>query len=628
VSTSGDRRRSAGRGASGLLAVAFLVGLLPACSHTALPQAEVDRWLRAWERGDSAEQVRQLDPAPATGAAEVIARFRTDLHLSKLVARPGRLRRRAGGVDAPITVDATVSGLGPWRYTTALHLVRVRGAWRVAWSPAVLHPALRTGEHLARTRKWPARAAIVGVDGTPLAAPADAFAVGLEPDRIKDRPSVEHALQTLLGADPAAIEKALSAPNVKPNFFVPVQTLDPPRFAALRPQLEPLPGVVFQKTTARLGPAPGVARHVVGTVSEATAEELTRLGAPYEIGDVVGHDGLEAAEERTLAGTPTGDVHVVTAAGAAGAVLHSFAGTPPQPVTTTIDAHVQAAAERALSAVSKPAALVAVDVATADIRAVVSRPLDQAFNRALTGRYPPGSTAKLATSVALVGHGVTPDSRVTCPTEIAVAGKKFTNFEGEAPGPISFRQAFAISCNTAFVGEAAKLKASDLTDAAHALGFGVTYRLPIAAAGGQWPDPADAADQAAEAIGQGRVVASPLHMATVVAAIGAGTWHAPRLLAIDRPGQSVALDGAVATTIRDLMAGVVGPGGTGAAAAVAGKPLIGKTGTAEFGSKTPPETHAWFVGISGPIAFAIVVEGGGVGGRVAAPLAAAFVAAL
>ena len=67
-------------------------------------------------------------------------------------------------------------------------------------------------------------------------------------------------------------------------------------------------------------------------------------------------------------------------------------------------------------------------------------------------------------------------------------------------------------------------------------------------------------------------------------------------------------------------------GGTGTAANVRGQTVYGKTGTAEFGSGTPPATHAWFIGYRGELAFAVIVEGGGVGGRVAAPLAAKFLA--
>jgi cell division protein FtsI/penicillin-binding protein 2 len=61
---------------------------------------------------------------------------------------------------------------------------------------------------------------------------------------------------------------------------------------------------------------------------------------------------------------------------------------------------------------------------------------------------------------------------------------------------------------------------------------------------------------------------------------------------------------------------------------VPGRRVAGKTGTAEFGEADPPRTHAWFVGFSGDLAFAVLVEGGGVGGRVAAPVAGRFLAAL
>ena len=75
------------------------------------------------------------------------------------------------------------------------------------------------------------------------------------------------------------------------------------------------------------------------------------------------------------------------------------------------------------------------------------------------------------------------------------------------------------------------------------------------------------------------------------------------------------------------MGAVVQPGGT---AAGAGLPAgtLGKTGTAEFGNGNPPHTHAWFIGFRGNLAFAVIVEDGGVGGRVAAPRAAAFLNAL
>ena len=81
-----------------------------------------------------------------------------------------------------------------------------------------------------------------------------------------------------------------------------------------------------------------------------------------------------------------------------------------------------------------------------------------------------------------------------------------------------------------------------------------------------------------------------------------------------------------AASLRSFMASVDQPGGT---AAGAGLPagVFGKTGTAEFGSANPPQTHAWFIGYRGDVSFAVLVEGGGVGGEVAAPIAANFLKA-
>jgi cell division protein FtsI/penicillin-binding protein 2 len=124
------------------------------------------------------------------------------------------------------------------------------------------------------------------------------------------------------------------------------------------------------------------------------------------------------------------------------------------------------------------------------------------------------------------------------------------------------------------------------------------------------------------------VVVSPLTMASVAATVASGTWHAPRLV-VGAANDGVAprpLDPGVAAALQSMMQGVV----TSGTAAGAGLPpgTIGKTGTAEFGGGSPPPTHAWFVGARGDVAFAVVVYGGGVGGAVAAPIAARFLAGL
>ncbi len=93
------------------------------------------------------------------------------------------------------------------------------------------------------------------------------------------------------------------------------------------------------------------------------------------------------------------------------------------------------AADQALAGITQPAAIVAIDAPTGEVRAVAASPLDQQFNRALDGRYPPGSSFKVATSEALVRDGVRPETTVSCEPTATIGGKPFKNFEDESFGP-------------------------------------------------------------------------------------------------------------------------------------------------------------------------------------------------
>ena len=233
--------------------------------------------------------------------------------------------------------------------------------------------------------------------------------VGLQPERIRDRAQVQAVLKQQLDVEPADVTAALSAPGVRPDHFVPIARIRPERFAQVRPVLDPVPGVFFQRTTGRVTVTENFAAHVLGRFAEVTAERLDELGAPYVIGDEVGLSGLEANFERRLAGAPSGEVRTVDAATDASVrTLFQFAGRPPEAVRTTIDHRTQQAAEQALAGVTSPAAIVAIDAGTGDVRAVVSRPLDQPFNRALAGQYPPASTFKVVTTAALLAAGTRP----------------------------------------------------------------------------------------------------------------------------------------------------------------------------------------------------------------------------
>ena len=94
---------------------------------------------------------------------------------------------------------------------------------------------------------------------------------------------------------------------------------------------------------------------------------------------------------------------------------------------------------------------------TGDVLAVANRPSDSSFDRALEGRYPPGSTFKVISTAALLRDGLNTNEVVDCPRTSNVGGRVFRNFEGGAQGAVPFARDFATSCNTAFVSLAGRL---------------------------------------------------------------------------------------------------------------------------------------------------------------------------
>jgi cell division protein FtsI/penicillin-binding protein 2 len=593
-------------------------------------------YLDAWERGDWAAMQRLVAAPPPDFAAQH-QRVLASLQVRGTVLTPGTVRSDGDHADAAFTARLDLRGLGSWTYQGSLRLVRHdRRTWLVDWSPAAIHPALAPGKRLVRSRSWPERAEILASDGSPLAAAGDEVVVGVVGSRVKDRGQVGRALVDTAGADQAQVSRLLDQAARTPGQFLPVLSLPKDRYLQIRATVHPVPGLSFQERSGRRAAGPASTALLVGRVGDATAEDLKELGAPYQPGDRVGHGGFEQAFERQLAGTPGGEVRLVTqpAGGAApgqddatGQVLHSFPAKRGSPVHTTIDPRVQRAAEQALTGVGKPAALVAMKPSTGEVRAAVNWPLGGTFNRALIGRYPPGSTFKVVTAAALLGGGLQPDDQVTCPQKAVVGGRSFRNFEGEVLGAISFTKAFADSCNTAFVQLAdRRLDGAKLAAAAERFGFGAEPSAGLPAITGRFPTPGDDAELAAAAIGQGRVVVSPLLMAGVAGAVDAGTWRPPRLAAEAKTAEPRPLDPRVAAGLRGLMRAVVREG-TAAPARLPGG-TAGKTGTAEFGTGDPLPTHAWFIGFRGDLALAVVVDGGGVGGRVAAPIAARFLGAL
>lgn len=612
------------------LALALLLsGCLPRSglrSFPGAPEEEARAYLGAWAGNNVAAQRAALAEVPSDFDGQH-TRWRQGLGIvASRFELLGLDSEREGVAVVTFRGVHTLRGLGDWELESRLRFARRQGRWRLRWTPEVLHPQARPGDRFTRTRAWGPRADLLDADGDPLTVQGEVISIGVQAARVVDPVAVTETLQNWLGVEPARVEAALKRSGTQPDGFAGIIDVRPERYQQVRPALAPVPGIFFRKKTARIILAEGFASHTLGRVGEVTAEALEALGVPYQAGDVVGLSGLERAVERQLAGSPSGEVRLTRAAGES-VLLHHFKGEEGRPVRTTLRRSIQAAAEDALAGILQPAALVAVEVDSGKVLAVVSRPLGEPLHRALTGRYPPGSTFKVVTSEALLDSGMKPDARVTCPAEAPVDGKRFRNFEGEVLGNTTLRRAFALSCNTTFILLGAQLDKGALGAAARRFGFGVEYNVGLPSPGASFPEPQDDAERAAAAIGQGRVLATPLHMASVAAAVGSGVWRAPRLLADAEDGPDERLARGTPEPLRELMRAVMTEGsGRAAGGGVPG--LMGKTGTAEFGKAQPLQTHAWFIGLYEGIGFAVFVEGGGVGGRVAVPIAARFVQGL
>ena len=450
------------------------------------PKVTARAYLDAWRRTD----VVALGRLTTGPVADVRATYRAQARdLGGSPSTVELLRVVHTGEKATAKYAATFS-FGPgrtWSYRGELPMQHSSDGWKVEWSPTNVYPGLQSDQHFNLTRAFAPRAPILAEDGTPLTVDGSVVTVGIEPQRIDSREAVTAVLQENLGVDPALVNQKLDAPGVQPDYFVPIVTVPEATYQAVKPKIYDVHGLLFRRSTERQAATAQLGAHVVGTVGPITKEILDELGEPYRDTDQVGRSGLERKYERRLAGTPSLTIELVDSTGKANPIT-TLPGADPQPVRTTLDLPTQMRAEAAVGTTG-PAALVATRPSDGAVRAVVSTPVTEGFDRALDGAYPPGSTFKVVTTAALLANGTTPDTPTTCPPSVDVNGRDFVNFEGETEPTLTFRRAFAISCNTAFIGLAQKLPADALATAARWFGFGATPDLGLAAKGGELPDP-------------------------------------------------------------------------------------------------------------------------------------------
>ncbi len=588
------------------------------------PDATVDRYLAAWADGDHDAMAELVRDPPAT-FVEDHQQLRDGLGLTALtVERTGIVEDVDGRATATAEVTADVPEVGPISWPVEVRVLRERGRWGVAWSPAALHPEWRAGLRFVTTVAPAERAPILARDGTELAGAGERVTYGFEPSIVEDAAEVVAAFEAAIPGSGSTAERLLAQGGLVDGWFYPVVSLAATQATDATRELNRVPGVLRRtEDGGRNLLADGFAVHVVGRTGEATAEELERLGAPYEAGDEIGRTGLEEVLERRLAARE--EIRIELRDGETGPVRTTLATSAVDregdegvattgPVATTLDVTVQRAVENTLLGRRTPTAVVVVDATDGAIRAAASRPLD-GFNRAFEGRYPPGIAIAPVVVDALVAAGSDPRQEVSCPAEAVVAGRRTENVAEveRADGPLP--AAVGAGCATSLAVIGAELGADALSTAAERFGAGTPPIVPLFANGFSLPTPVDVGEAGVAAAGQARTEISPLHLASVAAAATSGRWWPPYLLEDDGPGRDAArslapgaLDG-----LEQLFAGtgsdLDGPG------------LRGLSGPARGSDGT---VHSWFVGAVGGLGVAILVEDDGDGGEDAAPLASRF----
>lgn len=317
----------------------------------------------------------------------------------------------------------------------------------------------------------------------------------------------------------------------------------------------------------------------------------------------------------------------------------------------TIDANIQRLAYQLLANQGKAGSVVAVDPRTGAIIAAASYPSfnpnnlqaqwpklvdnDAAplLNRAFQGAYPPGSVMKIVTLAGALTAGVSEEQTYQCPGYLKQQSAYLK--DNRVHGQVNLTEAMVVSCNTTFGRLGLTIGSEHFVSTAGKFGFGQDFGLPLPVWNGAISHKNIGSQELAEtAIGQGKLLVSPLNMALATATVANdGVLMQPYLVqeiinVTDKPTfrhQPTQLQQAItpeqAHFIRDAMVSTV-ERGTGTAARINGVPVAGKTGTAENIHGAP---HGWFVGYAPAteprIAISVIVENGGSGGTVAAPIA-------
>jgi len=548
-------------------------------------------------------------------------------------------------------------------------LIRFQGFWVVAFSILTLRLSylqiLRGGHYrrlaeqnrLRLVSEQAPRGLIVDREGRVLATSQTTFRIAVVPQETRDPQRIFAAVSPLVHQPVEALQREYARSRSTPYMPATIASRVPKEVAIrLEEERWRTPGLLVRQEMARRYPGGNCAAHLLGYLSQPTAEEwplLKHYGIrPY---DLVGRMGIERLFDEALRGRSGGMMVEVNHQGRQVRMLGRRTPQAGEKVVLTIDAQLQSLIEQAFG--TQPGACVVLNPETGAVLAMVSQPAfaPEAFigpdrntvqgfltdastpllNRATVGTYQPGSIAKLITAIAALEHGlITPSTVIHCPGSLTIGDRTFRCWNRDGHGSLTLADAVMQSCNVYFMQVGRRLGVSRLRAAMEQAGLSHRTGWPMEEQSGHLPQRRlTEGEVALLSIGQGELLVTVVQAAVIASAFANGGWVAEPWVVSAIGGHSVESRvprrrlGWSAASIRAVRGGmqavVRNPAGTGHRAFTEAVSIAGKTGTAQ--THVPGRTHGWFVGFC-PVeqpraALAVMAEYGGSGGELPTEIA-------
>lgn len=500
----------------------------------------------------------------------------------------------------------------------------------IVWDDSMIFPDLTSTDKIRIYTDEAKRGQIVDRNNVVLAGTGSAYSVGLVPGKMnEDHSSDLDRLSQLLGMSSEEIESELSKSWVTDDSFVPLTTISSSD-EELQNQLLAIAGVKLTTVEVRNYPYKEAAAHLIGYVSQVTAEDLeNHPNEGYSSDSVIGKSGLESLYEKELRGENGYTIVIEDENGQQKSVLAYQNKTDGQDIRLTIDITLQNSLYEEFQ--EDEGCSVAMNPYTGEVLALVSTPsydtnqfilglttdqwnnLNNDESQPLYNRFrqtfAPGSTLKPFTAAIGLAEGTIDPSKdygsngTSWQKDSSWGDYYITTLQDYSPGTLE--NALIYSDNIFFAKAALTLGAEKFTQGLDSFGFNKVVPFEIKMSQSQYANTETITDEiqlADSGYGQGQVLVNPLHLAVMYTSFSNnGNIIQPYLIYKDNPSSTVWIDGAIssenaAVLTDDLTSVVNNPNGSGYAAHRTDMELAGKTGTAELKSEqgTTGQEIGWF----------------------------------